>query len=316
MSKQKVAVIGATGQFGKPLSINLAKEGAEVLAISRAKTERNTTSLAMLTAAGCQLGYCPDPTDEKALATLLEGCDSVVMVTKATPDKMVAHDSLYLNAAKLAGAKRFIPNEFGAHTLGMRRGLSALFDAKKDMHDKIAEAGLEKTLIYPGLNMDYCLPNFRFWHQITTFGDVDLKLTTHHIDDIGVLSAKIILDERTTGKAVQLYHNRLTQIEMIDLLKKNFPDDDLSVNHISTESILHDMKNGTDEVTGKAGVETDLERAQINYVCYVSGEVTNIENEETLNGSDLYPEFTYRTPEEMLADRAFVFGEDPPEHHA
>ena len=50
-------------------------------------------------------------------------------------------------------------------------------------------------------------------------------------------------------------------------------------------------------------------RAQINYVCYVSGELTNINNPETLNASELYPDYVYRTPKEMLGDQLFVFGQ-------
>ena len=48
----------------------------------------------------------------------------------------------------------------------------------------------------------------------------------------------------------------------------------------------------------------------------VSGEVTNIDQAETLNASTLYPlpstlypELTYKTRAEALADPAFVFGD-------
>ncbi len=40
-SNIRVAVVGATGQFGLPLTLNLASEGADVLAVSRARSERN-----------------------------------------------------------------------------------------------------------------------------------------------------------------------------------------------------------------------------------------------------------------------------------
>ncbi|MBN1847990.1 MAG: NmrA family NAD(P)-binding protein [Deltaproteobacteria bacterium] len=308
--KIKVAVIGATGQFGHPLTLNLASEGADVLAVSRARSEHNAARLEALVEAGCELGFCSDPSDEKALVKLLEGCQTVVMVTLANPKSLLENDPLYLSAAKKAGVQRFVPNEFGAHTLGMKAGISKLFDAKKAMHTKIDEAGLKKTLIYPGLNADYCLPNFRFFHQITTFGNLDLLVTTHHIKDIGAIAAKAILDSRTLGKAVQLYHNRLSQRKMIELLKSNWPDRHFPIKHISIESILHDMKYGSDAVTAKAGVETDRERAQINYVCYVTGEVTNIDHPGTLNASDLYPEFSYLSPQDMLSDPEFVFGAD------
>lgn len=308
--RTRVAVVGATGQFGHPLTLNLAAAGASVMAISRKRSAKNASRLAALEAAGCELGFCEDPADESSLIGLFEGCDSVVMVTQASPQSLSNQDPLYLAAAAKAGVRRFIPNEFGAHTLGMTAGISELFDAKKAMQQRIDAAGLEKTLIYPGLNFDYCLPNYRFWNEITTFGDLDLPLVTHHISDIGALSAKIILDPRTAGKAVQLYYNRLTQREMLSELRKNWPDQDFPVKHVSTESILEDMKHGSDQVTAKAGVKTDRERAQINYVCYVSGEVTNIDDPDTLNASELYPEFVYKTPAEMLSDRHFVFGDE------
>lgn len=303
----RVAVIGATGQFGYPLSLNLAAEGAEVLAISRAPSKRNSDQLAALGAAGCELGFCADTTDHKALVDLLMGCETVVMVTRATPKTLRAQDPLYLKAAAEAGVRRFVPNEFGAHTLGMPKGRGELFDAKKEMHDLIDAAGLAKTLIYPGLNFDYCLPNLRFFREITTFGKLDLPLVTHHIDDIGKVSAKIILDERTAGKAVQLYENRLTQHDMIKLLEESWPDHQFSKKHTSTETIMEMMEHGSTEITSKAGLETDGERGEINYVCYISGEVTNIGNPHTLNASKLYPDFQYKSPAEALADPAFVF---------
>ena len=305
----RVAVVGATGQFGHPLTLNLASEGAGVLAISRAPSKENEQKLETLKSAGCELGFCSDPSDEAALTRLFDGCTTVVMVTRGLPESIRTNDPLYLNAAKKAGVRRFVPNEFGCHTLGLETGISELFDAKKAMQSKIEAAGLKKTLIYPGLNSDYCLPNYRFFNEITTFGNLDLPITTHHINDIGVIAAKAILDERTEGKAVQLYHNRLTQQKMLDLLGESWPEHDFPVKHISTESILHDMKEGSDAITAKAGMETDRERAQINYVCYVSGELTNINNPKTLNASELYPDYVYRTPKEMLSDPHFVFGQ-------
>lgn len=304
-----IAVIGGTGQFGHPLCLELAASGAQVLAVSRNHSAKNEEQLAALEAGGCRLGFCPNPEDEAALVALLEGCDTVVMVTRATPDSLRHQDPLYLKAATKAGVRRFVPNEFGAHTLGMPMGRGDLFDAKKEMHALIDAAGLAKTLIYPGLNFDYCLPNLRFFHEITTFGDLDLPLITHHIDDIGSIAAKVILDERTVGKAVQIYENRLTQKEMISLLEASWPDHDFEKKHISTDEILAMMENGSDEITSKAGLETDRERGQINYVCYISGEVTNIDEPNTLNASTLYPDFKYKTPAHALADSEFVFGD-------
>lgn len=116
------------------------------------------------------------------------------------------------------------------------------------------------------------------------------------------------LQSRTNRK--QLYHNRLSQQEMLDILGECWPEHDFPVKYISTESILHDVKEGSDAITAKAGMETGRERARINYVCYVSGKLTNINNPETLNASELYPDCVYRTPRQMLSDPLFVFGKE------
>ncbi len=305
----KVALVGATGQFGHPLALNLAAEGAQVVAVSRGRTGRNAAQLDALEAVGCELAFCPDPTDQESLVQLFEGCDTVALSLRSTYESLMQIDPLYLEAARIAGVRRFVPNEFGAHTLGIPAGTSQFFDAKKAMHKRIEEAGMEKTLIYPGLNVDYCLPNLRFFHQVTTFGDRDLNVATHHVDDIGKVAAKAIIDPRTAGYAVQLYENVLNQHEMLEILRGHWPNHDFPVKHVSTESIEHDMIHGSDEITGKAGVETDRERGQINYICYVSGLVTNIDFPGTLHASELYPDFVYQTPEQLLADRSFVFGE-------
>lgn len=307
----RVAVVGATGRFGHPLALHLASLGAEVLAVSRARSKGNGPKLAALKEAGCEIGFCADPHDERALLELFAGCETVVLVSLASPKTLLEIDPLYLHAAAKAGVRRFVPNEFGTHTLGLAEGISELFDAKKAMHAKILEAGLQATLIYPGLNADYCLPNLRFFHQVTTFGDLDLPVTTHHINDIGAIAARAILDPRTVGKAVQMYHNRLTQRDMLTMLRAFWLDHDFPVRHVCTESILHDMKHASDHVTAKVGVETDRERAQINYVCYITGDVTNIDHPDTLNASVLYPEYSWVTPRHMLRDPAFVFASSP-----
>jgi hypothetical protein len=95
---------------------------------------------------------------------------------------------------------------------------------------------------------------------------------------------------------------------MLALLEQSWPDKDFPIKHISRESILDDLKCATSEVTAKAGVETDRERAQINYFCYITGAVTNIDNPDTLNASELYLDFAYKSPAEVLADENFVFG--------
>jgi hypothetical protein len=65
-----------------------------------------------------------------------------------------------------------------------------LFDFKKELHQKIFDSGISWTLFHNGGIFDYFLPNLRFFEKISaTFGDLDLPIYTHEIQDIGKVAA-------------------------------------------------------------------------------------------------------------------------------
>jgi len=310
--QKKVAVIGGSGQIGYGLSKALLKLNHEVVAVSRKRGVTNEAKLTELERLGAVVKECGDYADIDSLTGILKGCDTVVVAMRANAKMIRQVEPRILEAAVNAGAKRFVPDEFGCHTLLIDYGDGTLFDAKKDLHQKIFKSGMDWTFIYNGVIFDYMVPNFRMWDKITTFGDVNIELTTHDLGDIVTIAAMAVTDDRTVNKAVQISANKVTQAGMIEKLQKNWPDRITDIDHISSEEIIDKKVNSDpDKISAKGGFEPDQERYGINYVVYVIGKLFGENRSDTLLAQELYPDYKFKTPEEAMKDVAFVFGEQP-----
>ena len=306
-SKQRVAVIGSTGQIGLPLTTNLLLQGHDVTLLVRARNQPQNNTLQALEQKGARLVELADMSDVTAMTNALSGMDTLICAVPGSKEIITQSEPLWLEAAIRAGIKRFVPTEFGAHTHALKMGEGEVFDNKKRLHDKLFNADIGWTLFYNGGIFDYFLPNLRFFPKITTFGDLDLPIYTHHIEDIGRIAARALTDERTLNHCVQMDFNVLTQNRMLSLLKESFPSYPFEYLHYSTDYIIEARTNAGNEVSAKKGAETDLERWGINYVVYVLGKLAAF-TKDTLKASELYPNFkVIQTPEQALLDRRFVF---------
>jgi putative NADH-flavin reductase len=314
--KQKIAVVGATGQIGFGLSMALLKLGHSLVAISRQKNEDNQEECSLLQSNGAEIIECGDYAHKEKLIPAFSGCDTVVVAMRANATIIREVEPIILEAALEAGVKRFVPGEFGCHTLCIDYGDGVIFDAKKDLHQKIFNSGLDWTFVYNGVIFDYMLPNFRMWEKITTFGDVDLTLATHDLHDIVTIAAMSITDDRTKNKAVQICANQLSQREMISMLEEHWPGKLGDIEHISSETII-DLKENSDpnKISAKGGFETDKERHGINYVVYVIGKLFKTDRPDTVIAQELFPDYQFKTPKEALSDPDFVFEKPHPIHN-
>ena len=148
MNVKKIAVLGASGQIGFPLAQNLMQLGHEVVAISRARNEANQQKLNALEVTGAALSFCSDFANVEAMSQHLTGCDVLVASTRASEDFINRVEPKLLEAAQMAGVRRFVPNEFGCHTLGLEYGDGILFDYKKRFQEKLFASGMEWMLFY------------------------------------------------------------------------------------------------------------------------------------------------------------------------
>ena len=308
MSKKHVAVFGATGQVGAPLTKSLLKQGHEVTVITRRRSAANETGLRDHENWGAKVKVCAEMQRVDAVADAIKGCDTVVACVPGSIPIIQDSEPIWLNAAVKAGVERFVPTEFGSHTQAIEMGDGEIFDYKKRFHEILFESGIGWTLYYNGGFFDYFLPNLRFFDKITTFGNLDLPIYTHDIEDIGYIGALSITDDRTLNKCVQVDYNSLTQNEMLALIRKYWPDYPFEYEHFSSEYIIEMKGKAGNEISAKKGAETDRQRWGINYVNYVIGKLA-VFNDQTLRASELFPDYVCKRPEEALSDPKFMFEE-------
>jgi uncharacterized protein YbjT (DUF2867 family) len=303
----RVAVIGASGTIGAVVSGALLERGASVLAISRGETDENAKSRALLAASGAEVRDLADLTDVHALAALLRGADALVVAMRASPRIIPAIEPAILAAALRAGIGRFVPDDFGTHSMATPYGVSAHFDEKKRFREALDVSGMAWTVIYPGGIAEYFLPNLRPPATVYAWGDRALALPLHTLRDIGAITARAVLDPRTAGRAVQLYANLLSTDELIATLESHWPRSPYRLDVLTSEQLEHLHLHGEAD-PGKARL-SEREIMGISYANYVLGLLGAPDHPGTLDAGSLYPDHRFEDPRQLLADREFVFGQ-------
>ncbi len=303
----RVAVIGATGTIGAAVSGALLERGATVLAISRGESQENVVSRARLAASGAELRDIADLADVDALAALLRGADALVVAIRASPRIIPATEPSILAAALRAGVGRFVPDDFGTHSMATPYGVSAHFDEKKRFHEALDASGMAWTVIYPGGIAEYFLPNLRPPATVYAWGDRTLRLPMHTLRDIGAITARAVLDPRTAGHAVQLYANLLSADELLATLALRWPGRTYRLDVLTSEQLEHRHRHGEAD-PGNARL-SEREIMGISYANYVLGLLGAPDHPGTLDAGALYPDHAFEDPRELLADPGFVFGQ-------
>ena len=303
----RVAVIGASGTIGAAVSGALLERGASVLAISRGETHENANSRTRLAASGAELRDLADLTDVDALAALLRGADALVVAMRASPRIIPATEPAILAAALRAGIGRFVPDDFGTHSMATPYGVSAHFDEKKRFHESLDASGMAWTVIYPGGIAEYFLPNLRPPATVYAWGDRTLRLPIHTLHDIGAITARAVLDPRTAGHAVQLHANLLSTDELIATLESRWPRIPYRLDVRSGEQLEHLHVHGEADPGNERLSEREI--MGISYANYVLGLLGAPDHPGTLDAGGLYPDHVFEDPRELLADREFVFGQ-------
>ncbi|GCB21187.1 isoflavone reductase homolog P3 [Aspergillus awamori] len=203
-AKQKVLLLGATGETGSSILNGLQESGNFDVEVLVRPASANKPSVQKLGEQGLKI-WSTDLDDFSGLVSAMTGAD--ILISAIGPNDLLQQKKL-LQAAKLTGVKRVIPCAFT--TVAPPNGAMLLRDEKEEVYNAIKFLGLPYTVIDVG-----------FWYQISfptlPSGKVDyaqmVPVKTVHgegtapniltdLRDIGRFVARIILDDRTINKYV------------------------------------------------------------------------------------------------------------------
>ena len=152
----------------------------------------------------------------------LKGIDTIISTMFALD---VAQQIPVIDAAVLAGVKRFVPASFGTPAA---RGVMDVRDLKETVQDHLFRQKLGFTIIdvgywyetsYPGV------PSGKFDYATlvasnVVYADGTAKTMLTSVKDIGKVTARIVKDDRTLNKRVYACGDVLTQNEIHKLVEE------------------------------------------------------------------------------------------------
>ncbi|KAL0948745.1 hypothetical protein HGRIS_008878 [Hohenbuehelia grisea] len=219
--KQNVVIVAVTGRTGESIARGLAESGQFSITGTVRPESLNKPLVDELKA----LGITVVPLDwQKAtpseLQALFANADAVL---SACNWETLGDQTRLIDAAKVAGVKRFVPCDWGTVC---PPGAMALEDTKRAIHEYIFKAGVPYTIIAVG-----------FWYEITfppledafggwlyqTPGPGDVKSAVVNREHIGRIVARILDDAGTIGARVLANEDEVTLDQVWALADKYAP---------------------------------------------------------------------------------------------
>lgn len=175
------------------------------------------------------------------LGEVLIGFDAVV---SAVAGHLSDLQLRLLDAAIIAGVKRFIPSEFGSDTRLPKMKGSPLAAAKikvdAAIQEKVSKGLIEYTSILGGpwidwmMGSDYCMSIPKRHFTIHDDGNLEFALTTRKAFGDAVVGA-LKNSEHTRNKVLAIEVIRLTQNRIIELTKEALPGQAIELVHVNTQ---------------------------------------------------------------------------------
>mmetsp|Transcript_9510 Transcript_9510/g.10474 ORF Transcript_9510/g.10474 Transcript_9510/m.10474 type:complete len:317 (+) Transcript_9510:62-1012(+) len=296
-TKNRVVVIGATGNFGLVTMMEGLALGLEMVGISRGKSERNASATAKLEKSGAVMAYAALD-DEKALARAMAGADAVILMPPMSV--LLTTSKAAINAAIQAGVKRVVLSPDGIDPGVHGKDSTGVLGMKREIKDMVIAAGMEWTQVFIGGYADWMLPTMQ-WDTLSSHGKGDVRIIISCAADVGAVYARASIDPRTSRKAVLMISHVGTESEALALVGKHYPE------------ALKMLRNHTEEeIRERAAAGEDM--AQVEALFYLDGlcDYTSPTFLKTapshVDAKELYPELTFKSWEELYADPTFFYG--------
>ncbi|KAF2101288.1 NAD(P)-binding protein [Rhizodiscina lignyota] len=312
MSRQKVLLLGATGETGGSiLNGLLADKSLNVSVLIReASLEKPATKA--IASRNVPIIVGDSTADVATLTSLVKGFDVVISAIDAASQLAQAN---LVDAAAAAGVKRFVP--CGFMTIVPPGGIMLLRDQKEEINNRIFRNHLPYTIIDVG-----------FWHILSVlalpsgksdyvmlapnanlFGDGNAPNLLTHLPDIGKFVAEIVKDPRTLNKRVVTWSDELSQNQIFDMME-DVSGEKIERQHVSEEEFkpqLAAARKAFEEDTSSEGMR--LTSIMLHGSEYANSKFfrrdNTLENAKYLgylDARELYPGFKPTTFREFLVN--------------
>ena len=199
---QRICLVGGTGEYlGSHVTRASIAAGHDTTVIGRGRSARNALIYDEFISIGVKMVAC-ESTEIDKLTEIFRGMDVVFCFPGIDSARSI--QIRYLLAAKRAGVKRFIPDDFGCDTRTIPYGKIDMFDQKKDFAAVCEVSEVPYTLIFNHCISEWMLPrhcNLDYFHIV---GDGDVEYLTVHKRDVAALSIMIATDPRCVNQCVSL----------------------------------------------------------------------------------------------------------------
>ncbi|KAF9572469.1 hypothetical protein EC968_009855 [Mortierella alpina] len=214
-----IAVAGATGALGVPVTNALLDAGYKVKVLTRGSTSNDT--LAAYQSKGAHIVF--DAYTGKNLHDALQGVD-ILLSTVGTGADFYEGQVALIDAAKAAGVKRFVPSEFGLDPIKYvkQNDLHLFLTGKAKLRDYIEKSGLEYTFIFNGLFAEY-LPTFGFNLKnktATIHAPSTTPVSVTSLADIGRFTALALSSPHSRNATLRVVGHTATLQEYLQLFEK------------------------------------------------------------------------------------------------
>ncbi len=193
--KNKIVVVGATGNLGGRIVTALLTKGADVVAIVRPTSD--PAKMDKLTQQGVTI-IQSEMTDAQELKPALEGAAIVVSAVQGLRAVIVDTQSILLDAAVAAGVPRFIASDFASDFTKLVPGENRNFDLRREFRTYLDKAPIRATSILNGAFaeiLSYGPPLMDIKEkQVGYWEDADWRIDFTTMDDTAAFTAAVALD--------------------------------------------------------------------------------------------------------------------------
>ena len=223
MSINKIALVGATGNLGPAILKGLLDGGYEVTVLSR----EGSTSTDSLVSHPKQKIVKVNFEDVNSITSALKGIEGVV--SNVASHALLSQKKI-IDAAVVAGVKRFLPSHFGADlTLEINRTVP--FNMPKvEIHQYLKGKAkthpvFSYTTVHNGPFFDWCLNVGLFGdlktHEVTLWDGGETKISTTTLASVGKAVAGVFMNlEGTKNKEIGIADTTITQKQIMEIVKE------------------------------------------------------------------------------------------------